>query len=197
MIQCKNDYIFYISKDAEAHQVKSLKNHALFRGHIYRFQLSLRYLEYVNNVYSRNKKILWMPIIIFHKLRYYSLSKKLNISIPLNVTGPGLCVVHGNILINPKATIGDFVRIMGNVTVGVSSYNSKCPRIGNYVFLGDGSKILGDVSIVDKVTIGANSVVTKDITETGVYAGIPAVKVSSKKSGFQYCDKLHELIDSD
>ena len=197
MIKSKKDYKYYISKDAEAHQIKSLKSWSLFHGHIYKFQHSLRYLEFVNNEYSRNKKALMMPIIIFHKLRYYILSKKLNISIPLNVTGPGLCIVHGNILINPKAKIGDFARIMGNVTVGVSSYNSKCPRIGNYVFLGDGAKILGDISIVDKVTIGANSVVTKDITETGVYAGIPAVKVSSKKSGFQYCKRLQQIIDND
>lgn len=195
MIKSKEDYKYYMAKDAEAHQVKSLIRFSIIRGEVYRFQHSLRYLEYSNNVFSKAKKCLLAPLIIYHKCIYHILSKKLNISIPLNCIGPGLCIVHGNILINPKTRIGAFVRIMGNVTIGVSHYNSGCPRIGDYVFLGDGSKILGDCSIVDRVTIGANSVVTKNIIETGVYAGIPAVKISNKKSGFQYCNKLKKIID--
>jgi len=45
--------------------------------------------------------------------------------------------------------------------------------IGNNVSVGSGAIILA-VSICDGVVIGAGSVVTKDITKKGVYAGNPA-----------------------
>lgn len=45
--------------------------------------------------------------------------------------------------------------------------------IGNNVSIGSNATIL-PVSVCDNVVIGAGSVVTKDITEPGVYAGNPA-----------------------
>lgn len=47
--------------------------------------------------------------------------------------------------------------------------------IGNNVLIGSNSTIL-PVTIVDDVVIGAGSVVTKDISEPGVYFGNPAIK---------------------
>jgi len=49
----------------------------------------------------------------------------------------------------------------------------KSTRIGNRVSIGSNATIL-PVSICDGVVIGAGAVVTKDITEPGVYAGNPA-----------------------
>jgi acetyltransferase-like isoleucine patch superfamily enzyme len=52
----------------------------------------------------------------------------------------------------------------------------KKTSIGNHVSIGSNATIL-PVSICDNVVIGAGSVVTKDITEKGVYAGNPARKM--------------------
>lgn len=52
----------------------------------------------------------------------------------------------------------------------------KSTHIGNHVSIGTNSTIL-PVSICDHVVIGAGSVVTKDIVESGVYAGNPARKI--------------------
>lgn len=49
-------------------------------------------------------------------------------------------------------------------------------RLGNKVYVGSNSTIL-PVSICDDVVIGAGSVVTKDINESGTYAGNPARKI--------------------
>lgn len=49
----------------------------------------------------------------------------------------------------------------------------KSTLIGNNVSIGTNSTIL-PVSICDNVVIGAGSVVTKDITQRGIYAGNPA-----------------------
>lgn len=52
----------------------------------------------------------------------------------------------------------------------------KSTKIGNYVSLGSNSTIL-PVSICDNVVVGAGSVVTKNITESGTYVGNPAKKI--------------------
>jgi acetyltransferase-like isoleucine patch superfamily enzyme len=51
-------------------------------------------------------------------------------------------------------------------------------RIGSNVSIGTNSTIL-PVTICDNVVIGAGSVVTRDITEPGIYAGNPARKIRS------------------
>lgn len=48
--------------------------------------------------------------------------------------------------------------------------------IGNNVSIGSNATIL-PVKICDNVVIGAGSVVTKDITKSGIYAGNPAKKI--------------------
>ncbi|MCB0698349.1 MAG: N-acetyltransferase [Chitinophagales bacterium] len=49
-------------------------------------------------------------------------------------------------------------------------------HIGNHVSIGSNATIL-PVTICDNVVIGAGAVVTKNITEAGVYAGNPAKKI--------------------
>ena len=53
----------------------------------------------------------------------------------------------------------------------------KSTTIGNRVSIGTNATIM-PVIICDDVVIGAGSVVTKDITESGTYAGNPAYKIS-------------------
>lgn len=53
----------------------------------------------------------------------------------------------------------------------------KSTTIGNHVSIGSNATIL-PVTICDHTVIGAGAVVTKDITEPGIYAGNPARKIS-------------------
>jgi acetyltransferase-like isoleucine patch superfamily enzyme len=50
--------------------------------------------------------------------------------------------------------------------------------IGNHVSIGSNATIL-PVEICDNVVIGAGSVVTKNISESGIYAGNPAKKIKN------------------
>ena len=54
----------------------------------------------------------------------------------------------------------------------------KSTKIGNSVSVGTNATIL-PVTICDNVVIGAGAVVTKNITEPGIYAGNPAKKMRS------------------
>ncbi len=57
----------------------------------------------------------------------------------------------------------------------------KSTRIGDRVSIGSNATLL-PVYICDDVVIGAGAVVTRDITEPGVYSGNPARKHSPEKS---------------
>ena len=52
----------------------------------------------------------------------------------------------------------------------------KATKVGNHVSLGSNATIM-PVEICDHVIVGAGSVVTKDICESGVYAGNPCRKL--------------------
>ncbi|GAX62983.1 acetyltransferase [Candidatus Scalindua japonica] len=57
----------------------------------------------------------------------------------------------------------------------VDKVDVKPVRIGNNVWIGNGSMVLKGVTIGDNSIIAAHSVVTKDVMENCVYAGNPAV----------------------
>jgi len=61
---------------------------------------------------------------------------------------------------------------------GGDSTKWKSTSIGNHVSIGSNATIL-PVNICDHTVIGAGAVVTKDISEPGVYAGNPAKKIRS------------------
>lgn len=54
-----------------------------------------------------------------------------------------------------------------------------CIEIGDNVFIGAGTRIIYDVQIGNNCIIGADSLVTKDIPDSSVVAGIPAKRISS------------------
>lgn len=81
------------------------------------------------------------------------------------------CVVsHGAMFINDPFADGGPAR--GDRTKWAKTL------IGNHVSIGTNATIL-PVSICDHVVIGAGSVVTRDITEPGIYAGNPARRLRS------------------
>jgi acetyltransferase-like isoleucine patch superfamily enzyme len=81
--------------------------------------------------------------------------------------GADCVVAHGVMFINDTFATGGPAR--GDKT------QWKSTTIGNHVSIGSNATIL-PVRICDHVVIGAGSVVTRDITEPGVYAGNPARK---------------------
>jgi serine acetyltransferase len=52
-------------------------------------------------------------------------------------------------------------------------------RLGDNVVIGANSVLIGPIHICDNVIIGAMSLINKDITESGVYVGSPARKIST------------------
>jgi len=84
--------------------------------------------------------------------------------------GDNSFVSHGAVFINDLFEAGG--------PAGGDQTKWKKTSIGNNVSIGSNATIL-PVNICDNVVIGAGAVVTKDITEPGVYVGNPARKLRS------------------
>lgn len=66
--------------------------------------------------------------------------------------------------------------------------------IGNNVYIGTNALILSNVTVCDNVIIAAGAVVSKDIDEDGVWAGVPAKRI---KSFAEYKENANlELVDN-
>jgi serine O-acetyltransferase len=76
------------------------------------------------------------------------------------------------IIIHSKATLGERVTIMQQVTIGGKDFEQNiAPRIGNDVYIGAGAKVLGGIDIGHGAVIGANAVVTRDVPANATVVG--------------------------
>lgn len=81
----------------------------------------------------------------------------------------------GGIVISGYAKFGDNCRIRNGVVVGLRHVDEPiAPQFGNDVDIGAGAKILGPISIGDRVHIGANAVVIRDVPDDSIAVGVPA-----------------------
>lgn len=84
--------------------------------------------------------------------------------------GYGLYISHGGpVVVNPTTIIGSNCNLSQFVTIG--SNEAKAAVIGDNVYIGPNCCIVEDVEIGNNVTIGAGSVVTKNLPENSTCAG--------------------------
>ena len=178
MIDSKESYKEYVRLDKMAHQMEHLSIYSYFRCDCLRFQLRLRKIEYLHNVRRTNPFCqiyrFWLEFI------NHRLAIKLGLTIPKNVFGPGLCIVHhGIVVVSEKAQVGRFCRIHPGTCIG--DYNG-APCLGDYVYIGPGAKLFGNIHIGNNVAVGANAVVNSSFEDNQTIGGIPARRLSTKNS---------------
>lgn len=111
------------------------------------------------------------------KVIYYLQYLLFNCSVPASCKlGGGTRFGYGGmaVIVHARAKVGNNCVIGSCVTIGGKSGWWEVPEIGNNVEIHSGSKILGPIKIGNNVIIGANSVVTKDVPDNCVVAGVPA-----------------------
>lgn len=76
----------------------------------------------------------------------------------------------GRIIINPKTVIGDNINISTGVVIGQINTGKKkgCPTIGNEVWIGDNSIIVGNIKVGNNVLIAPNSYVNFDVPDNSI-----------------------------
>ena len=155
------DKFEYIKSDLYRYYGKvTLKNFlkAMLRNKSFKYQFWMRMCQ-IGGIC----KIIARPI--------YELKKGSNIQIDYRTKiGYGLYIAHGGpIVVNPSAVIGNNCNLSQYTTIG--SNDGHAAVLGDNVYIGPNVCLVEDVVIGNNVTIGAGSVVTKNIPDNATAVG--------------------------
>ena len=111
--------------------------------------------------------------------------------------GDGLYIGHyGSIILAPECRIGHNCSLAQNVTIGIAGIGEErgAPVVGNRVFIGAHSVIVGRITVGDDAVVCAGSVVMRPVPARAVVMGNPA-RVVSYEGSFEYV--LYDGMDVD
>ena len=144
----------------------------------------LTYFRLTQYYHRKNRLLFYVFFLGWRKMKYkygFDISYRARI-------GKGLYIGHfGGIVIHGDAVIGEHCNLSQGMTIGVLNRgkNSGVPTIGDRVFMGPNSVILGGITIGNEVLIGANAVVTFDVADKAVLAA-PLASVISHQGTANY-----------
>lgn len=127
------------------------------------------------------------------KVMHFRLSQKYLIQIPRNIqVGYGLYLGHHMcVVVNGTAVLGNNINLSQFTTIGAND-GGKAAVIGDNVYIGPSCCLVGNVYVRENSTIGAGSVVVKNVEENTTVAGTPAKYISDKKPG-RFVNRRWEL----
>lgn len=181
MITNRQDLKDFLSEDLKRYNNEKptikdwiLKNE---KWYIWQYIKTLRHLEFHLNNKHKLRYLYWF-------FRYKRMCYDLKIDIKPNNLGPGIRIMHIGSLIRIKKNciIGKNCTILPGTVIGNKHLNNdnSWVHIGDNCYIGLGVKIFGEINIGNNVTIGANAVVTKDIPDNAIVAGVPAKIIKIK-----------------
>ena len=88
------------------------------------------------------------------------------------IIGKG-CIINTGSTIDHDNKIADYVHLSPGV------HTAGMVQVGNETWLGIGSTVSNNINITGRCTVGAGSVIVKDISEAGTYVGVPARRISN------------------
>lgn len=136
------------------------------------FQPRLRYMVYFRYAQTTKSKF----FEFYCKYKMLRLCHKYGIEIKTQTKiGEGFLMVHPyNITISPHAIIGRNVNVMKGVTIGWSEgKRTGAPKIGDCVYVGLNSTVIGGITIGDDVLIAPNTLVNIDVPSHSIVIGCP------------------------
>lgn len=113
-------------------------------------------------------------------INFFAFGIEISVRCPI---GPGLFLPHTQGTVIGAWQIGANATIFQGVTLGAKEVDFTYtelsrPTVGDEVIIGSGAKVLGGISIANRVRVGANSVVLSNIPEAVLAVGAPARIVS-------------------
>ncbi|MEM8696123.1 MAG: hexapeptide transferase [Pseudomonadota bacterium] len=163
------------------------------KADLHRYQRNGRFHFWRHFLFTPGYKYtVWMRLCGYLKTRpiaryaLYPLAKlillrcryKYGIAIPeYTEIGPGLFINRfGGIYVNGHVVIGHDVTLSAMTMLGQTNRGKRAgtPIVGDRVFMGFGSKAIGNVVIGEDSALGVSALVTRDVAPGSVMAGIPA-----------------------
>lgn len=169
------DFYRYFSRNYELKDILKV-----FFTHEYRFLYFFRKYQGLNN------RILKLICKIF--IRQIRLKYGIEISVETNI-GEGFYIGHPyNITINPKAILGKNINIHKGVTIGQENRGGRkgVPILGDNVWIGVNSTIVGNIKIGNNVLIAPNSFVNIDVPNNSIVLGNPCRIIFKEKATKNY-----------
>lgn len=116
---------------------------------------------------------------IITKIAFARAYSKADVELPWQAKiDSGMLIIHPKaITINSQTTAGKNLTILKGATIGSIKTGKKegVPSIGNNVYVGVNSTVVGGIHIGDNVLIAANSFVDFDVPDNSIVIGNPAV----------------------
>lgn len=136
------------------------------------------------------------PIGFFFRGWFKLLSLNKNVEIPHSTQiGKGIYFGHfKNIVINQNAQIGENCNIYQGVTIGRESRGKRkgSPVIGDRVFIGPNSVVVGNITVGNDVLIAPLTFVNFDVPANSVVVGSPG-KIVRNSGSRGYVNKIRNL----
>lgn len=142
-----------------------------------------------DNFYA--KDMLWLDAVLRYGgeafLPMITIGKDVSISRNVHIAAISQVTIGDGVMIGSNVLITDHAHGSLADELGFATMRSPARRpllskgaitIGKNVWIGEGVVILAGISIGDGAVIGANSVVTKDVSDRTTVGGIPARKIS-------------------
>jgi serine O-acetyltransferase len=176
-IHSLSDYREFLRADLRAHDVERWHPLLALKRPELRYQRLMRRVEY-----SRVKRgPLNKMVAPLHRFLLLRMSIRTGITFPAGAAAEGLSIAHfGSIVVNTKTRIGRFCRIHSATNIGTAG--GGVPTIGDFVYIGPGAVLYGDISVGDRAVIGANAVVNRDVPAGVTVAGAPARVIAHRDS---------------
>lgn len=118
---------------------------------------------------------------LYYEARLYLLCRKYGIEVKTHTQiGKGFVMINPyNITISPGAKIGKYVNIMKGATIGISPSGSHkgAPTIGDCVYIGLNSTVVGGITVGEDVLIAPNTLVNRDVPDHSIVIGSPCKNI--------------------
>lgn len=167
-----NDFVLRIKEDLFRY-IGNTSVGYISRLRLYGWQY-LKILRKANHYYKKNR---FLYLLYGYFLYRKSLKYGFQIS-PQAKIGHGLYLGHfGTIIVGNEVELGNNVNLNPNVIIGRENRGVRegSPKLGDRVWVGAGSVIVGNIKIGSNVLIAPNTYVNFDIPDNSVVIGNPAV----------------------
>ena len=157
--------------DADIYRMTGMEKKSIKRFFLSHFSHQIRYVTYLRK-YQKRKSI-------FLRYKLFRLGRKLGLEISTKAQiGEGLYLGHPyNITVAGGVKIGKNCNLHKGCTIGRENRGSRedVPSLGDYVYVGINSIVVGNIVIGDDVFIAPNTFVNFDVPSHSIVIGSPGV----------------------